>query len=82
MDRTEINQAKQKPGRAGRFAIIHPSGFFRSRANEVRLWLSVIAYNLGSLRRRLVLPLDRNHLFADEPAGFILLSLRTLKRKL
>jgi len=42
----------------------------------------VIAYNLGSLRRRLVLPLDRNHLFADEPAGFILLSLRTLKRKL
>ena len=28
--------------------------FFRS--NEVRLWLSVIAYNLGNLWRRLVLP--------------------------
>jgi hypothetical protein len=28
----------------------------RFRANEVRLWLSLIAYNLGNLRRRLVLP--------------------------
>jgi hypothetical protein len=27
------------------------------RSNEVRLWLSVIAYNLGNLWRRLVLPL-------------------------
>jgi len=26
------------------------------RSNEVRLWLSVIAYNLGNLRRQLVLP--------------------------
>src|SRR3989442_899109 len=26
------------------------------RSNEVRLWLSVIAYNLGNLSRRLVLP--------------------------
>jgi hypothetical protein len=31
----------------------------RFRSNEVRLWLSVIAYNLGNLWRRLVLP---NHL--------------------
>jgi hypothetical protein len=29
----------------------------RFRPNEVRLWLSVIAYNLGNLWRRLVLPL-------------------------
>lgn len=29
----------------------------RFRANEVRLWLSVIAYNLGNLWRRLALPL-------------------------
>ncbi|MCL6544990.1 MAG: IS1380 family transposase [Bryobacteraceae bacterium] len=29
----------------------------RFRANEVRLWLSVIAYNLGNLWRRLVVPL-------------------------
>ena len=28
----------------------------RCRANEVRLQLSVLAYNLGNLRRRLVLP--------------------------
>jgi len=28
----------------------------RLRPNEVRLWLSVIAYNLGNLWRRLVLP--------------------------
>ena len=28
----------------------------RSQPNEVRLWLSVIAYNLGNLWRRLVLP--------------------------
>ena len=26
------------------------------RSNEVRLWLSVLAYNLGNLWRRLVLP--------------------------
>ncbi|MBZ5562731.1 MAG: transposase [Acidobacteriia bacterium] len=28
----------------------------RLRSNEVRLWFSVIAYNLGNLWRRLVLP--------------------------
>jgi hypothetical protein len=28
----------------------------RFRSNKVRLWLSVIAYNLGNLWRRLVLP--------------------------
>ncbi len=28
----------------------------RFRANEVRLWLNLIAYNLGNLWRRLVLP--------------------------
>ncbi len=30
----------------------------RFRANEVRLQLSVLAYNLGNLWRRLVLPLQ------------------------
>ena len=29
---------------------------YRFRSNEVRLWLSIIAYNLGNLWRRLVLP--------------------------
>jgi len=28
----------------------------RFRGNEVRLWLSTLAYNLGNLWRRLVLP--------------------------
>ena len=31
------------------------------RSNEVRLWLSVLAYNLGSLWRRLVLPKRIDH---------------------
>jgi len=30
--------------------------YHRFRANEVRLWLSVLAYNMGNLWRRLVLP--------------------------
>ena len=29
---------------------------YRFRSNEVRLWLSIIAYNLGNLWRRLVMP--------------------------
>jgi hypothetical protein len=33
----------------------------RFRSNEVRLWLSVIAYNLGNLWRRLVLPQRIDH---------------------
>ena len=33
----------------------------RFRCNEVRLWLSVIAYNLGNLWRRLVLPKKIHH---------------------
>ena len=33
----------------------------RFRSNQVRLWLSVIAYNLGNLWRRLALPKRINH---------------------
>jgi Transposase DDE domain group 1 len=33
----------------------------RFRSNEVRLWLSVMAYNLGNLWRRLVLPRRIDH---------------------
>jgi len=33
----------------------------RFRANQVRLWLSVIAYNLGNLWRRLALPKEIGH---------------------
>ena len=33
----------------------------RLPSNEVRLWLSVIAYNLGNLWRRLVLPMKIEH---------------------
>ena len=41
----------------------------RFRSNEVRLWLSVIAYNLGNLWRRLVLPKRIEQLVADELAA-------------
>jgi hypothetical protein len=30
--------------------------YHRFRSNGVRLWLSIIAYNVGNLSRRLVLP--------------------------
>jgi hypothetical protein len=32
--------------------------FHRFQSNEVRLWLSVIGWNLGNLWRRLALPKD------------------------
>ncbi len=35
--------------------------YHRFRSNEVRLWLSLIAYNLGNLWRRLVLPQRIDH---------------------
>ena len=35
----------------------HSRSLRRFRANEVRLFLGVIAYNLGNMLRRLVLPL-------------------------
>ena len=41
----------------------------RFRSNEVRLWLSVIAYNLGNLWRRLALPKRIYELVADEFAA-------------
>jgi hypothetical protein len=47
-------------GKIAQFRLTHfPDPIFRThfpRSNEVRLWLSVIAYNLGNLWRRLVLP--------------------------
>jgi len=43
--------------KAGREAVkLTRLSCHRFRANEVRLWLSVIAYNLGNLWRRLALP--------------------------
>ena len=41
----------------------------RFRANEARLWLSLITYNLGNLWRRLVLPGRINNLVADQFAA-------------
>ena len=41
----------------------------RFRANEVRLQLSVLAYNLGNLWRRLGLPQQDQELVADELAA-------------
>jgi len=43
----------------------------RFRSNEVRLWLSVIAYNLGNLWRRLGAASEDRQLVADEPAPTI-----------
>ncbi len=41
----------------GKLAVNWPRlSCHRFRGNEVRLWLSVIAYNLGNLWRRLALP--------------------------
>jgi Transposase DDE domain group 1 len=42
-------------GRQKAVAMTHLS-CHRFRANEVRLWLSVLAYNLGNLWWRLALP--------------------------
>jgi hypothetical protein len=41
----------------------------RFRSNEVRLWLSVMAYNLGNLWRRLVLPRRIDNWSLDEFAA-------------
>jgi hypothetical protein len=41
----------------------------RFRSNEVRLWLSVMAYNLGNLWRRLVATAEDRELVTDEFAA-------------
>ena len=41
----------------------------RFRSNEVRLWLSVIAYNLGNLWRRLALPTQMSKSSPTQPKG-------------
>ena len=41
----------------------------RFRSNQVRLALSLLAYNLGNLWRRLALPRGIGKLVADEPAA-------------
>ena len=43
----------------------------RFRSNEVRLWLSLMAYNLGNLWRRLVLPKRIDNWFADQFAATV-----------
>ena len=43
----------------------------RFRSNEVRLWLSVMAYNLGNLWRRLALPKRIDNLVADQFAATV-----------
>jgi hypothetical protein len=49
LERYRITEGKQA-------AALTRLSCHRLRANEVRLWLSVIAYNLGNLWRRLALP--------------------------
>jgi hypothetical protein len=49
--------AGSNPGWGGLFGnVTPPLGRFWFRSNEVRLWLTIIAYNLGNLWQRLVLP--------------------------
>ena len=43
----------------------------RFRSNEVRLWLTIIAYNLGNLWRRLVLPQRIGNWSLDELAAAV-----------
>jgi hypothetical protein len=43
----------------------------RFRANEVRLWLSLIAYNLGNLWRRLALPARIGNWSTDQHAAAV-----------
>ena len=43
----------------------------RFRANEVRLWLSLIAYNLGNLWRRLALPAPIGKCSLDQLAAAV-----------
>jgi hypothetical protein len=58
------SQGSKNPGRSASrcdcpdrvFASGTAGRCHRFRSNEVRLWLSLIAYNLGNLWRRLVLP--------------------------
>ncbi len=48
---------RHKIGRSKQAVAMTRLSCHRFRANEVRLWLSVIAYNLGNLWRRLALPM-------------------------
>ena len=43
----------------------------RFRANQVRLWLSLIAYNLGNLWRRLALPRANREVVANKLAAAV-----------
>ena len=51
------NKAEQWVKEGKRAVKITRLSCHRFRSNEVRLWLSLVAYNLGNLWRRLVLPL-------------------------
>jgi len=46
-------------------------GCHRFRSNEVRLSLSLIAYNLGNLWRRLVLPKRIENVVPDQPVAAV-----------
>jgi hypothetical protein len=61
----EQDQGRIKEGKQA--AAMTRLACYRFRANEVRLWLSVIAYNLGNLWRRLALPKATGN-WADQPA--------------
>jgi Transposase DDE domain group 1 len=51
-----VGTAEQWTKEGKELAIMTRLSCHRFRSNEVRLWLTVIAYNLGNLWRRLALP--------------------------
>lgn len=53
-----VDQRRQAGGEDDAFVL---SSFHRFRSDEVRLWLRVMAYNLGNLWRQLVLPKRVGH---------------------
>jgi hypothetical protein len=53
---TSVKTAEQWIKEGKQAVKMTPLSCHRFRANEVRLWLSLIAYNLGNLWRGLALP--------------------------
>jgi hypothetical protein len=51
------SEAPRSPAGLEEASFSRPLSCHRFRSNEVRIWLSVIAYNLGNLWSRLVLPM-------------------------
>ena len=68
--RVDLNARRRTDQKMNRQAVkMTRLSCHRFRANEVRLWLSLIAYNLGNLWRRLVVADADQQLVADQLAA-------------